>query len=355
MSFDVVVECGPLRKKGKNLAFCTGVLIDIAPSNQNNCFPGTGDLVEVVFKVIVDGLTVQDIAKISARLPRHRDHTNADHTELASREAACQPSLGYISSGIVLRATASIETELSVRGTATLRVIDVKDLSAEAAKVPQPPSDARMPVAKAERHACFADWALDTFSTAGLADGVLDVAGGKGRLSNAFAARGVPSTLIDPCAGTGCTPSLKHCCACVHLEDEDPAEPLQQSIRCIRKTLETAMADDPAILEGCGAVLAMHPDEATEGSVDVALAAGRQFAVVPCCVFPHLFPHRKLRNGSAVVKLGSFIRYLREKDSRIRMARLGFAGCNTVVFMTAMDFEAEPRRRTSRGTPMLTC
>jgi len=41
----------------------------------------------------------------------------------------------------------------------------------------------------------------------------------------------------------------------------------------------------------------MHPDQATEPIIDAALALGKPFAVVPCCVFPDLFPHRRTRTG----------------------------------------------------------
>ena len=46
--------------------------------------------------------------------------------------------------------------------------------------------------------------------------------------------------------------------------------------------------------ERCALVVGLHPDEATDAIVDAALAAGKPFAVVPCCVFPSLFPHRRL-------------------------------------------------------------
>ena len=36
--------------------------------------------------------------------------------------------------------------------------------------------------------------------------------------------------------------------------------------------------------------------------VDAALRHGRPFAVVPCCVFAHLFPERRLRDGKAVAE-----------------------------------------------------
>ena len=60
-----------------------------------------------------------------------------------------------------------------------------------------------------------------------------------------------------------------------------------------------------------------------EAIIDEALAARRPFAVVPCCVYPSLFPARRLRaGGQGVVRYDSFVRYLREKDARIRAARL---------------------------------
>ena len=40
-------------------------------------------------------------------------------------------------------------------------------------------------------------------------------------------------------------------------------------------------------------------DEATEPIIDAALRFGRPFAVVPCCVFPRLFPQRELPRGRA--------------------------------------------------------
>lgn len=75
--------------------------------------------------------------------------------------------------------------------------------------------------------------------------------------------------------------------------------------------------------------------------VDFALAHNKAFAVVPCCVFPEQFPDRSVtsleaswhflnqtitrslvrrtRDGRPVVVTDDFIRYLMEKDSRIRL------------------------------------
>jgi hypothetical protein len=80
-------------------------------------------------------------------------------------------------------------------------------------------------------------------------------------------------------------------------------------------------------------VIGMHPDEATETIVDEAIQAGKPFAVVPCCVFPKLFPDRTFSDGRDVRSLEDFIKYLSEKHSDIRVKTLDFPGCNTVLYM----------------------
>lgn len=47
-------------------------------------------------------------------------------------------------------------------------------------------------------------------------------------------------------------------------------------------------------LDGCGCVVGLHPDAATEAIVDAALQYALPLAVVPCCVFQSLFPFRML-------------------------------------------------------------
>ena len=42
-------------------------------------------------------------------------------------------------------------------------------------------------------------------------------------------------------------------------------------------------------------IIGMHPDQATEAIVDMALKYRKPFAVVPCCVFSHENPHRRLK------------------------------------------------------------
>ena len=43
-------------------------------------------------------------------------------------------------------------------------------------------------------------------------------------------------------------------------------------------------------------IIGMHPDQATEVIVDMALKYRKPFALVPCCVFAHENPHRRLKD-----------------------------------------------------------
>merc|ERR1712154_650703 len=85
-------------------------------------------------------------------------------------------------------------------------------------------------------------------------------------------------------------------------------------------------------LEACSAILGLHPDQATEEIVDCALRLHKPFAVVPCCVFPKLFPDRQLA-GQGVISYGVFLKYLKAKSPQIQMARLPFEGRNKVLYM----------------------
>ena len=87
------------------------------------------------------------------------------------------------------------------------------------------------------------------------------------------------------------------------------------------------------ILQGCSAVVGMHPDAATESIVDFALAAGKPFAVVPCCVFAVDFAHRRGPEGQPVNNHSAFVRYLQAKaPDRIGVATLPFEGKNVVLY-----------------------
>lgn len=69
-------------------------------------------------------------------------------------------------------------------------------------------------------------------------------------------------------------------------------------------------------------VVGFHPDQATDACIDLAMELGVPFCVVPCCVFPKEFPHRR-RDGKPVKKYEHLIPYLRAKVS-CRTAELDF-------------------------------
>mmetsp|Transcript_15359 Transcript_15359/g.36822 ORF Transcript_15359/g.36822 Transcript_15359/m.36822 type:complete len:148 (+) Transcript_15359:40-483(+) len=123
-------------------------------------------------------------------------------------------------------------------------------------------------------------------------------------------------------------------------------------------------------------LLGLHPDECTEDIVDAAIEHDLSFAIVPCCVFPDLFPTRRMlsrkevfsksdtkdtvvrhdesyyqnnkhtyphhpkseqnKNGTAnyvpVRSYNDFLQYLMDKDDGIRMVSLPFEGKNTVLY-----------------------
>ena len=84
----------------------------------------------------------------------------------------------------------------------------------------------------------------------------------------------------------------------------------------------------PSLLVG------MHPDQATEAIIDAALELGVPFAVVPCCTFPEMFPHRKTADGEPVATYSQLIDYLMRKDPSIQKTFLPFKGRNQVLYRT---------------------
>lgn len=85
-------------------------------------------------------------------------------------------------------------------------------------------------------------------------------------------------------------------------------------------------------------ILGMHPDEATEPIVDLALKNGISFAIVPCCVFAHSNPERRLKSsGEEPRTYQQFCDYLMEKDPAIQSDCLGFRGRDRVLYRFFLD------------------
>ena len=93
------------------------------------------------------------------------------------------------------------------------------------------------------------------------------------------------------------------------------------------------------LLARCSVVLGMHPDEATEWIVDLAIQHSKPFAIVPCCVFP---------KSGEYMSFESWVEYLAAKSPRIQRQYLNFQGKNLVLFMgsVAKNGESLPPRST---------
>jgi hypothetical protein len=92
------------------------------------------------------------------------------------------------------------------------------------------------------------------------------------------------------------------------------------------------------LLAQSSCLVGLHPDQPTGAIVEVALAHGKPFAVVPCCVFASQFPERTLQ-GKPVRRTEELVEWLCEQvvaaGREPQVATLPIRGRNTVVFATA--------------------
>ena len=120
-------------------------------------------------------------------------------------------------------------------------------------------------------------------------------------------ARGVQATLVEPRPRVTLTARQKRRLRKMEAAEETQAQSQAQAqtrgttssplgFTHVRALLDGEFAADEAghaILSSCSALVGLHPDQATDGIVDAAVRFGKPFAVVPCCVFPSLFPQRR--------------------------------------------------------------
>ncbi|CAJ1434267.1 unnamed protein product, partial [Effrenium voratum] len=181
---------------------------------------------------------------------------------------------------------------------------------------------------KRQRAWSFAAWLVQRYGHEALQNGVLDVAGGQGDLSWVLSVeKGIPCTLVDP--------ALRRDGALKSWQRRALRKRgWQEAFSHLAVSFEEKNFDSgghQALLASASLVVGLHPDEATEAIVDLALRYGRKFAVVPCCVFAQLFPHRRAPGGEEVRTLSQFCAYLRAKDARIQEAMLDFEGRNKML------------------------
>ncbi|TMW66217.1 hypothetical protein Poli38472_003982 [Pythium oligandrum] len=185
---------------------------------------------------------------------------------------------------------------------------------------------------KAQRARIFCDWLVEKLGEEqlGQGTGVIDVAGGKGEIPiQLWNIRGIRTTLIDP------RPMKLNKKNRKIVASKDNGRGKCDQLLCYL-TNETFQANLD-LFANCSLLVGMHPDEATEIIVDIALKYKKPFAIVPCCVMSRLFPDRRCRDGTPVATYDTLVQYLREKDPRIQSGFLSFTGRNQVLYL--FDFE----------------
>jgi hypothetical protein len=248
------------------------------------------------------------------------------------------------------------------------------------------------------RHQRFAEFLVDTYGLEFLRSGagVLDVAGGAGGVAFELAfRRGIPCTVVDPRpmkltqkqrsalqhrvagnqlgvfseaqramegAGGLCVGQASDAAAvqdgardeCAAADSAVALAPIAAQVArtateegvssaCLPRQLCQLFGMDfasehPDLWSTCSVVVGMHPDQATEPIVDLALAHGKPFAVVPCCVFARETPGRRCRDGTPVEQHAEFCVYLSEKDGAAhgthiaRTELVGLEGRNDIIY-----------------------
>lgn len=176
---------------------------------------------------------------------------------------------------------------------------------------------------KTERHRIFAHWLVEKYGKERLStgSGVLDVAGGNGEISRTLHRLGVPSTLVDPNPRCG---------------EDVPFGVLAYPLDGDGKDLTGREDEVGEIIRNCSMICGLHPDQATEPIVKLALRLKVPFAILPCCVMPKLFPDRKQkRHGDPVRSYSAFCQYILDiapTGTQFTVHHLDFIGRNKVIY-----------------------
>ena len=187
--------------------------------------------------------------------------------------------------------------------------------------------------AKSKRAKIFASWLIDKYGLEQLrsGSGVLDVAGGKGKLSIELAVQGnIPCTIVDPLVrkhGEKLPPRDSK-----RIRKAGAPHPHLLATFFNQTTFLEGSAPGEDLISRASICVGLHPDECTEDILDMAIKYRRPVAIVPCCVFPGFFPLRYLSCGTAVRTYDQFLEYLLAKDARLQIETLPFDGRNKVVF-----------------------
>lgn len=203
--------------------------------------------------------------------------------------------------------------------------------------------------------------------------GVIDAAGGSGHVSMGLSLNGVKSTVIDPRETVGKLPGKdkKYLRKMLKLHSDNNGSSLSGEAHSQPRPIQfdsfrawfgkqpigvdiefrerssllskkeqdeipiCTMCSSDGLLSQCRAIIALHPDEATDDICDFAVANKIPFLIVPCCVFSRLFPYRRKKyNDEPVATYEDLIEFLVEKHPSIRISKLDFDGSNLALWST---------------------
>ncbi|EJK46776.1 hypothetical protein THAOC_34536, partial [Thalassiosira oceanica] len=131
---------------------------------------------------------------------------------------------------------------------------------------------------KSERHIVFCDWIVKTFgSCLNKGSGVLDVAGGNGLISRTLSEKyGVKCTLIDP---------NPRCYNKRYSKDDSrylpPFDVIAEPLNGNGELLQSKGGPIRKTIRNCSLIIGLHPDQATEPIVELALSLRVPFAIIP--------------------------------------------------------------------------
>jgi hypothetical protein len=181
------------------------------------------------------------------------------------------------------------------------------------------PIDKDSKINKHQRHRLFAQFLVDTFGDSLKNGYVLDIAGGKGMISYELTLTfGIKCIIVDP-RETSLPKRL------IKIMKENNV-----NLSHIKDYFNEEF--DESIINNASLIIGMHPDEATIDIVRTALKFKKSFAVVPCCVFPTLFPDRFLSSGEQVVDYSQLIKYISEMIGEHEVHHLNIQGRNKVIY-----------------------
>jgi hypothetical protein len=176
-----------------------------------------------------------------------------------------------------------------------------------------------------------------------------DLQGNIGYVSLALGLKGVQSTVVDPRESVGKLQKKDRklwsrvLCG-IPITDNVLLCQLVVPYESLRDTefhhadLESVLVcgDDHELVVNCSAIMALHLDEATDVIVDMAVQRRVLFVIVPCCVFPRLFPDQQKPNTDLpVTTYLELIDYLTSKHESIRSIQqttLPFEGANVALW-----------------------